>query len=355
VRFQPTASTTVVSTARVRADEGDALAADNIAVTSLATGPTRLAVVSGSGQTTKVGTSFAAPVKASLKDSAGAPLQGVQVTFSAPATGASALFGGARTETVTTDAAGNATSSTPTANNTVGSYAVSIASAGAPSVTATLTNAATPPSPSATPTATISPSAGGRDRLVLDLTSPSTITPGRASTWIGFGTPGQAVTLRCYSRFPANSQPGSGTPAYFDARQATLNSSGGTAFTLMPGTNTRCFLRYADATDAAPTSSDSLAQSVATALSLSAYRDGVRQYHFQGSILPHRSGQLITLYRIDNLGREIRTSTATTDASGIWRINRHFTGSGEFSFRARTSQTLTNAAGVSNTRLTVIH
>ena len=38
-------------------------------------------------------------------------------------------------------------------------------------------------------------------------------------------------------------------------------------------------------------------QNVATALSLSAYRDGVRTYHFQGTNLPRRAGQLITLYR----------------------------------------------------------
>jgi hypothetical protein len=191
--------------------------------------------------------------------------------------------------------------------------------------------------------------------LSLTLTSPSTITPGTPSTWRGTGRPNDAVTLRCYSRTPENSTPGSGTPAYFDARLATLDSGGTATFSLNPGTNTRCFLKYRSFADSDVTSSASIAQSVATALSLSAYRDGVRAYHFQGRNLPRRPGQLITLYRVNELGQEIRTATTTTDSSGIWRIDRRFTGSGSFYFRARTSKTLTNVAGVSNTRLTIIH
>jgi hypothetical protein len=58
---------------------------------------------------------------------------------------------------------------------------------------------------------------------------------------------------------------------------------------------------------------------------------------------------------VTSSGQEIRTSTTTTNATGVWRINRTFTGSGEFRFRARTGQTLTNVPGVSNTRLTIIH
>jgi hypothetical protein len=88
---------------------------------------------------------------------------------------------------------------------------------------------------------------------------------------------------------------------------------------------------------------------VHTTLSLSAVRNsGVRNYTFQGRNLPRRSGQLITLYRIDNSGNEIRTSNLTTDSSGIYRVARHFTGTGTFTFIVRTSQTLNNAAGASN-------
>jgi uncharacterized repeat protein (TIGR01451 family) len=356
VRVTPLQSGTFTNTALAGADEGDTLPDDNIAVTSFATGAPVLTIQSGAGQAAKINTPFAAPIKAALKDNAGTPLVGIQVTFTAPASGASALFAGAAAETVTTNSSGVATSSTPVANNNLGDYTVTVSSPGASPKAAALTNNLTGPgpSPSATPTATITPS-GGRPRLVLNLTSPSTITPGIHSTFNGFGRAGDAVILRCYSRTPQNSQPGSGTPSYFNARSATLSSSGTTSFSLNPGTNTRCFLKYADVADSDTTSSNSVVQQVATALSLSAYRDGVRQYHFQGTILPHRSGQLITLYRLSGTGQEIRTATTTTDASGVWRINRHFTGSGQFYFRARTSQTLTNVAGVSNTRLTIIH
>ena len=51
---------------------------------------------------------------------------------------------------------------------------------------------------------------------------------------------------------------------------------------------------------------------------LSAYRDGVRAYHFQGRNLPRRAGQLITLYRVNGAGIEIRTAITRTDSTGIW-------------------------------------
>jgi uncharacterized repeat protein (TIGR01451 family) len=357
VRVTPVRAATFTNTALVGADEGDILPADNTTVTSFTTGAPVLTIQSGAGQAAKINTAFAAPIKAALKDGAGTPLVGVQVTFTAPSSGASALFAGATSETTTTNASGVATSSTPVANSNVGDYTVTVSSPGASPKAVALTNNLTGPTPSATPTATITPTATptARIRLTLNLTSPSTITPGIHSTMSGSGRPGEAVILRCYSRTPQNSQPGSGTPSYFNARSTTLSSGGSTSFSLNPGTNTRCFLKYADVADSDTTSSNSIVQRVATALSLSAYRDGVRRYHFQGTILPHRSGQLITLYRVTSSGQEIRTSTTTTDATGVWRINRTFTGSGEFRFRARTGQTLTNVAGVSNTRLTIIH
>jgi hypothetical protein len=136
-------------------------------------------------------------------------------------------------------------------------------------------------------------------------------------------------------------------------------------------------VKYAGTADNASTVFPSVVQNVATNLSLSAYRDGVRKYHFQGTNLPRRAGQLITLYRYatgPNLDKfcvpapesytgaatsggcsAIRTSTAFTNSSNVWRIDRTFTGSGQFYFVARTSQTLTNVAGFSNQRLTIIH
>jgi hypothetical protein len=132
----------------------------------------------------------------------------------------------------------------------------------------------------------------------------------------------------------------------------TVGSSGTVDFTLLPGTNTRCIARYANDSNGG---SNSVVVLVHTTLSLSAYRDGPLRYHFQGRNLPRLAGQLITLYRIDGRGREIRTATTKTGTTGVWRIDRRFLGSGVFRFVARTSPTLTNAAGRSNVRPTVIH
>lgn len=132
----------------------------------------------------------------------------------------------------------------------------------------------------------------------------------------------------------------------------TVGATGVMDFTVLPGTNTRCMARYAN--DAA-SGSNSVVINVHTTLSLSAYRDGPLRYHFQGRNLPRTAGQLITVYRLDARGREIRTAITRTNTSGIWRIDRRFLGSGVFRFVARTSQTLNNAPGKSNIRSTVIH
>jgi hypothetical protein len=140
---------------------------------------------------------------------------------------------------------------------------------------------------------------------------------------------------------------------YKVVRQGTTDGNGDVSFPVTPGTNTRLYARYASGN--IDTDSPSQVITVAAALSLSAYRDGVRQYHFQGRNLPRTSGQLITLYRIDSTGQEIRTSVTKTDSSGIWRIDRTFSGSGQFTFVARSGQTFNNAPGRSNVRLTIIH
>ena len=153
------------------------------------------------------------------------------------------------------------------------------------------------------------------------------------------GEPNASVELRCYTRPDTT---------YFTARgPQTLTSSGTFQFIINPGANTRCYARYAnDETSASATT----VINVHTTLSLSAVRQpGVRTYLFQGRNLPRRAGQLITLYRIDSSGNEIRTSNLTTDDSGIYRVTRKFTGTGTFRFIVRTSKTLNNAEGHSST------
>jgi len=155
--------------------------------------------------------------------------------------------------------------------------------------------------------------------------------------------PNSAYELRCYSR-PSTT--------YFTARSATTSASGTTLdFRILPGTNTRCYVRPAGNEALA---SNSVVINVHTTLSLSAIRTGTRTYVFQGRNLPRRAGQLITLYRISG-GQEIRTSNLTTDASGIYHVTRTFTGTGTFQFRVRTSQTLTNAPGASQVITVNIH
>jgi len=161
------------------------------------------------------------------------------------------------------------------------------------------------------------------------------------------GSPNAVVELYAYSR---------PNTTYGLVRTGTTDANGDLDFTpVKPGTNTRLYAHYKNgSTTTATSDSPSIVIHVHTALSLSAYRDGVRKYHFQGTNLPRRPGQLITLYRISG-GQEIRTATVYTDSTGTWRINRTFTGSGTFTFVVRTSANNNNAEGRSNERVTVIH
>jgi hypothetical protein len=375
------------------------------ASTSPSTADARTVSVTPTGQTFAPNTTVA--YFATVTDANGTPVQGVDVTFTLTGVGSFQTSTGTTTaaQTVRTGADGKARVVTTAASNESGSQSVraDIAStttsnttganqcanaAGTPAGTttagtcrATATNtigtATASPSPSATPTATASPSpspsATGTptQATTLTLTSPATITPGVDSTMVGTGQPNADVELRCYSRTPENAS--QNPPPFFTARATNLGAEGRATFTLNPGTNTRCFLKYKGVADTHDAEVHSVVQNVATSLSLSAFRDGVRQYHFQGRILPTRAGQSVRLYRVATGAEcsarrvaspcEILTATTstflTTDSAGktiaIWRINRTFTGSGQFSFVARTPQTLTNVAGKSNTRLTVIH
>jgi len=193
--------------------------------------------------------------------------------------------------------------------------------------------------------------------------------PNEASTVTVTGQPSTPVELYAYSRPKTD---------YTLVRSGTTNANGTISWSVTPGGNTRLYAHYArTGTTTASDDSKSIVITVHTSLSLSAYRDGVRKYHFQGTNLPRREGQLITLYRYatgrnldqycvptaesdvtakdDGSCHAIITSQAKTGPNNTWRIDRTFTGSGQFVFAVRTSQNLTNAAGVSNYRLTVIH
>jgi len=112
-------------------------------VTINAGAPATVQAVAGSTpQSQTVGSAFATPLAALVKDAAGNALSGVTVKFTAPSAGASGTFAGSRraTESDTTNASGVATSSTFTANTTAGTYNVVASVTGATPATFALTN-----------------------------------------------------------------------------------------------------------------------------------------------------------------------------------------------------------------------
>jgi YVTN family beta-propeller protein len=101
--------------------------------------PTSVTAISGSGQNTRVGTAFAQPLVALVKDSLGSPVPNVTVTWTTPAAGASATFNGP--PSTVTDSSGRATIGA-TANAIFGTYTVA-AQVGVLSASFNLTNAIT--------------------------------------------------------------------------------------------------------------------------------------------------------------------------------------------------------------------
>lgn len=128
---------------QVTVSAGSASAA--LALANASSGPADLSVSGGSGQTAAAGQSFGSPLEVTLTDTAGVPYAGAPVTFSAPASEASATFAGtgSDTSTVTTDQAGVAT--VPVyAGTATGAYTVT-ATSGAASASLGLSNVAGAP------------------------------------------------------------------------------------------------------------------------------------------------------------------------------------------------------------------
>ncbi len=100
-----------------------------------------LAIASGDNQSAPAGSAFPAPLVVAVTSPFGEPVAGGRVTFTAPATGASAAFAAS---TVVIDANGRA-SVTASATALSGSYAVAAGAVGANSVAFGLTNMVAPP------------------------------------------------------------------------------------------------------------------------------------------------------------------------------------------------------------------
>jgi hypothetical protein len=125
--------------------------------------PTSISEANGTRQSAAFGEAFAEPLVATVTSN-GTPAAGVEVTFTAPASGASGTFAnGEATETDTTGANGMATSTTFTANATVG---------GPYTVTALVTGLSVPASFSLTntarvPTTITATSGSGQSAVIL--------------------------------------------------------------------------------------------------------------------------------------------------------------------------------------------
>jgi hypothetical protein len=88
--------------------------------------PASISVVSGSGQSATVSTSFALPLIALVRDVGNNPVSNVPVTFTAPIGGASGIFSGSNSNVYTgqTDVNGLITTTVFSANSIAGSYTV---------------------------------------------------------------------------------------------------------------------------------------------------------------------------------------------------------------------------------------
>ena len=109
--------------------------------------PSNISATGGTPQSTLSGSAFPLPLQATVIDSNNSLLQGINVTFTAPVSGARGTFpGGATSVTVKTNASGVATAPVFQANNIAGTYTVT-ASAGenVPPALFGLTNTPLPP------------------------------------------------------------------------------------------------------------------------------------------------------------------------------------------------------------------
>jgi uncharacterized repeat protein (TIGR03803 family) len=200
----PVTGSGTVSLVAAAVDASGQIAAQSVNFTLTGCAPAQLTAAAGNNQSATVNTAFSAPLKIQVQNSNGVPLPGVQVTFAAPASGASATL----SATTGTTAADGTVSVTATANGSAGSYAVTAMAAGLPSTASfNLTNTAAVPADftvaASTTSLTISKTGSATDVL-------------KFSSQGGFNSP---VSLTC-----------SGMPAGYGCSlsPATVNFTGGT-------------------------------------------------------------------------------------------------------------------------------
>ncbi len=117
--------------------------ATSFSLTNLPGPPASVTATAGTSQSATVNTAFGTALQAVVKDSGNNLLSGVTVTFTAPATGASANFGGSASVTAITNASGIATALGLTANGQAGGYTITASVVGvATAASFSLTNTA---------------------------------------------------------------------------------------------------------------------------------------------------------------------------------------------------------------------
>ncbi len=289
-----------------------------------------------------------------VTDANGSPVQGVQVTFTE--TGAGAFRTGASSVAVTTNAQGIAAVDVVSEEREAGDQQVTAtittsgtqctASVGTGGTNATPSPAAgncadtesntftTGPAPSPSPSTGAACSVAGSIRV-----SPALITAGRPSDVTVTSTSGRTVRLYAYSR-PSTT--------FRVVRTAVANGSA-TVFRVTPASNTRLYVQEEGCTASAST-----VISVRSAVGISAVRNASRVYTFTGPTNPRRPGQVVSLFRRTASG-DVLTAQTKTGSDGRYTIQRRFTGSGLFDFYTRTSTDITNVAGASLVRRTLIY
>src|SRR6266571_4327311 len=151
----------------------------NFSLTNLAGPPASITVTAGTPQSANVNTTFAAQLQATVKDAGNNPVNGVTVTFTAPASGASGTFAGG-VNTATTNAQGVATAPIFTANSIAGGpYTVAASVSGvATPANFSLTNVAAAPSSIALVQHT------SKDAGTTTTSSLAFVSPNAAGNWI---------------------------------------------------------------------------------------------------------------------------------------------------------------------------
>jgi hypothetical protein len=115
----------------ITATGAGASGAAQFAITNTVVSPWSGTAAAGTPQSAQVNRTFAVALQAAVKDVYGNPVGGLAVTFTTPASGASASFsGGSHAVTVTTDAGGAAVAPSLTANGTAGTYMVTASASG---------------------------------------------------------------------------------------------------------------------------------------------------------------------------------------------------------------------------------